>query len=130
MITRQDNVIQPWKRIRQAAGLGALSAAELAALIVAGSEASLVQLILTSLAFAFIGAAGAALLGFVIGGRRRDTLGDLEHELTKASAILERGLIDEAEFSRIKGQILEQYHYSPRSRVSVMKWALWGASVG
>jgi hypothetical protein len=130
MIARHQNAVQPWTRIGQAATIGAVTAAELAALAVAASQQAFMEVFLLALILAGFGAAGAALMGFVFGGRRRDTLADLEQELAKATAILERGLIDEAQYNRIKGQIVEQYQYAPRSQASVLKWALWGASVG
>jgi hypothetical protein len=130
MITRSENAVQPWKRITKASVIGGIALAELAALFIAATQQALVEVTLIGLIIAGMGAAAGTLAGFLVGGRKRDTLGDLEKELAKATAILERGLIEEAEFSRIKGQILEQYHYAPRANVVLWKWALWGGSAG
>ncbi len=132
MIVRQNHPVQPWRPIRRAALIGGITVAEAAMLSVAAVElgSSLLFFPLGAVIVGGIGAGLAALVAYILSLRQGNSLGDLERDLAKAAAIYERGLIDEAEYSRIKGQILETYRYTRGSGIDVARAALRGSLVG
>ena len=86
--------------------------------------------LLVGLGASVIGAAITALVAYIVSLRRSDSLGDLEHDLAKAASIFEQGLINETEYDRVRGQMLECYHYTRGSRINVLGTARWGALSG
>jgi hypothetical protein len=72
----------------------------------------------------------AVLVVSLVSLRKGNSLGSLEHDLGKAASIFEQGLIDEVEYGRIKGQILESYRYSRGSRINMLGAAWRGALLG
>jgi hypothetical protein len=130
MIVRHSDAIQQWKRAGTFAVIGAVIAAEIVALVIAGIEVVFFQIILASLAAAAGGAVLATLASFALGIRKYDNLSDLERALTQATGLLEQGLLSEPEYDRIRGQIVEQYRYEPRRRIPVLRWTLWGTATG
>jgi hypothetical protein len=131
MIVKQNNQIQPWKPVRRASLIGGVTAAEVAMLIIINSEGlPWFAAALMGLGAGVIGAAVVALVAYLVSLRMGNSLGNLEHDLARAASIFERGLIDEAEYGRIKGQILESYHYTRGSRINVLGAARWGALLG
>lgn len=132
MIVRQNHPIQPWRPIRRAALIGGITVAEAAMLIVAAGEwgSSLLFFPLGAVIVGGIGAGLAALIAYSLSLRQGNSLGDLERDLAKAAAIYERGLTDEAEYGRIKGQILETYRYTRGSGIDVARIALRASLVG
>lgn len=132
MIVRQNHPVQPWRPIRRAALIGGITVAEAAMLIVAAGEwgSSLLFFPLGAVIVGGIGAGLAALIAYSLSLRQGNSLGDLERDLAKAAAIYERGLTDEAEYGRIKGQILETYRYTRGSGIDVARIALRASLVG
>jgi hypothetical protein len=66
-----------------------------------------------------------ALIGLLVQHRSR-TLNVVEAELEKGLAMLERGMIDEDDYRRIKQQALEAYRPGPRDPRAVIRWAVRG----
>lgn len=131
MIVKQNNQIQPWKPVRRASLIGGVAVAEAAMLIIINSQGiPWFAAALMGLGAGVIGAAVVALIAYLVSLRMGNSLGNLEHDLARAASIFERGLIDEAEYGRIKGQILESYRYTRGSGIDVLGAARWGALLG
>jgi hypothetical protein len=121
--------------VRQATGRWGLRGA------VVGGEVALLALaasvwyysLPTALAAAALGGAAGALalaaIAFVMQLRRR-TLSDVEKDLEKAVALLERGLIDEEDYRQIKREVLEQRRSRQVYVPPVVNAALVGAALG
>jgi|GEM_PF-3277858 len=129
--TRGSTSIQSWK-VWRGTLIGGAVAAEAAMLFIAGSMGIFMPVLYIVLEVSTVGAILSVVFAYVRSRRKHDSLGELERELAKATAILERGLINEAEYSRLKGQVLEHYHYTSGSRGQFNLWraALWGSSLG
>lgn len=130
MLTRRTNNAQLWKPVTRAAVIGGIIPAEIVMLTVAGNSGSFEAVMILTFGAAALGAGIMALGIYLLSGRKGNSLDDLERELAKAAAIFERGLMNEAEYQRIRGQVLEQYQYSRSgSRANLWLAALKGSSV-
>lgn len=58
--------------------------------------------------------------------RRNRSLAVVQDELEKGLAMLERGMIDEEDYRRIKQQALETYRPGRGDARAVIRWAVWG----
>lgn len=132
MLAKRDNAIQPWKPVRRAALIGGITVAEAAMLAIATAEYfPLIFLVpMGAAVFAAVGAGVSALIAYLLSLRHGSSLNNLETDLGKAAAIYERGLMDDAEYKRIKGQILETYHYTPGRSVDLGRAVRRGALLG
>lgn len=130
MIVKHNDQIQPWKPTGRTALIGGIVAAEAAVLVIVASEAPFLVPIVAGLGTSAIGAGIAALIAYLVSLRKGNSLGDLERDLAKAASIFERGLVDEAEYGRIKGQMLECYHYTRGSQVDISRAVRRGALLG
>lgn len=90
-----------------------------------------IGIILIALA-AGLGLAGIVTLVALVVGRRDSSFHHLERDLEGAARLLERGLVDENDYQRLKSRALEVYR--PGSRAMTMRDALrvsrWGALIG
>src|SRR5687767_11141183 len=129
MLTKRINDAQLWKPVTRAAVIGGIIPAEIVMFAAAGSSGATEAVLILSFGAAVLGAGIMALGTYLLAGRRGNSLDDLERELAKAAAIFERGLMNEAEYQRIRGQVLEQYQYSQGSRANLWRAALKGSSV-
>lgn len=79
--------------------------------------------------------------GVVVGGtiptviallarRPRNTLAHIERELERARMMMERRLIDEDDYQRLKSQALEQYRLGSGQFTPIWPLAFWGAISG
>lgn len=78
---------------------------------------------------AIIGGAVPAVMAYLL-RRRWNPLGQVEIELLRARGLMERRLINEDDYQRIKSQVLENYHPAPRPAPRIWPGVLWGAFVG
>lgn len=107
-----------------------------------GALAALVPLLFAITSIASGGTAAIVLgTGVAIGGtiptliallvrRPRNTLAHIERELERARMMMERRLIDEDDYQRLKSQALEHYRLGSGPVTPVWPLAFWGAIFG